>query len=80
MPARRCSILGDVAIRTHCRSCWALTWWCASCESSTARWTSSNTDDHGMRAELDARFTLQTAEVGRLFGVLAAALRINAAD
>ena len=39
-----------------------------------------NTDDEGMRAELDARFTLQTAEVGRLFALLAASFRISAAD
>ncbi|EQM87191.1 recombinase RdgC [Stenotrophomonas maltophilia MF89] len=39
-----------------------------------------NTDYDGIRAELDARFTLQTAEVGRLFAVLASAFRISAAD
>jgi len=34
-------------------------------------------DDDGRRAELDARFALQTAEAGRLFDTIAAAFRVS---
>ncbi|PPT26842.1 recombination-associated protein RdgC [Xanthomonas arboricola] len=37
----------------------------------------ANTDDEGLRAELDARFALQSAEMRRLFLVLEQALRLS---
>lgn len=39
----------------------------------------ADTDEDGRRAELDARFALQTGELGQLFDVLAASLRISSA-
>lgn len=40
----------------------------------------AETDDDGMRAELDARFALQSVEVRRLFLVLEQALRLSKAE
>ena len=36
--------------------------------------------DDGLRAELDARFTLQTSELGRVFDVLADAFRVTSSN
>lgn len=40
----------------------------------------SGNGDDGIRAELDARFTLQTSELGRVFDVLAEAFRVTPAN